>query len=183
MERKSEWFCGVNFFRSNFKVEWENGVWTKIRFLGSDFLFTCGNFTLIFTVFWFFGSDFFLNGFPNPFTALSRPSFLFELNFNFSTVVFFVHMRHFDIDFLFFFCFFYLIFLNGFLNSLIFHSRSSFFCLVNENSLNCTSGLALLCFLFRRHDFCYDHMTSQPLFVHSFMQFQLNCMCDVIFRF
>ena len=37
-----------------------------------------------------------------------------------------------------------------------------------------------LCFLFRRHDFCYDHMT--PLFVHSFMQFQLNCMCDVIFR-
>ena len=40
----------------------------------------------------------------------------------------------------------------------------------------------LLVFLFRRHDFCYDHMTSQPFFVHSFMQFQLNCMCDVIFR-
>ena len=37
MERKSEWFCGVNFFRSNFKVEWENGVWTKIRSLGSGF--------------------------------------------------------------------------------------------------------------------------------------------------
>ena len=36
----------------------------------------------------FFGSDFFLNGFPNPFTAHSRPSFLFELNFNFSLVVF-----------------------------------------------------------------------------------------------
>ena len=36
-------------------------------------------------------------------------------------------------------------------------------------------------FLFRRHYFCYDHMTSQPLFVHSFMQFQLNCMFDVIF--
>ena len=43
-------------------------------------------------------------------------------------------------------------------------------------------GLLLVFFLFRRHDFCYDHMTSQPLFVHSFMQFQLNCMCDVIFR-
>ena len=28
--------------------------------------------------------------------------FLFELNFNFSLVVFFVHMRHFDIDFVFF---------------------------------------------------------------------------------
>ena len=43
-------------------------------------------------------------------------------------------------------------------------------------------GLLLVFFLFRRHDFCYDHMTSQPFFVHSFMQFQLNCMCDVIFR-
>ena len=43
-------------------------------------------------------------------------------------------------------------------------------------------GLLLVFFLIRRHDFCYDHMTSQPLFVHSFMQFQLNCMCDVIFR-
>ena len=31
MERKSEWFCGVMFFRSNFKVEWENGVWTEFR--------------------------------------------------------------------------------------------------------------------------------------------------------
>ena len=28
--------------------------------------------------FQFFGSDFFLNGFPNPFTAHSRASFLFE---------------------------------------------------------------------------------------------------------
>ena len=54
----------------------------------------------------FLDQIFFLNGFPNPFTALSRPSFLFELNFNFSTVVFFVHMRHFDIDSLFFFVFF-----------------------------------------------------------------------------
>ena len=44
---------------------------------------------------------FVLNGFPNPFTVHSRPSFLFELNFYFSLVVFF-HMRNFDIDFLFF---------------------------------------------------------------------------------
>ena len=28
---KSEWFCGVKFFRSNFQVKWEIGVWTKIR--------------------------------------------------------------------------------------------------------------------------------------------------------
>ena len=78
VERKSEWFCGVKFFRSKFKVEWENGVWTKIRFHASGFSFTCGNFTLIFTVFWFFGSDFFLNGFPNPFIVRSWSSFLFS---------------------------------------------------------------------------------------------------------
>ena len=65
-------------FRSNFKVEWEYGVWTKIRFIGSGFLFTCGNFTLIFTVFSIFGSDFFLNGFSNPFIVRSRSSFLFS---------------------------------------------------------------------------------------------------------
>ena len=76
-ERKSEWFCGVNFC-SNFKVEWENGVWTKIRFLASGFLFRCGNLTLIFTVLRFFGSDFFLNGFSNPFIVRSGPSFLFS---------------------------------------------------------------------------------------------------------
>ena len=78
MERKSEWFCGVKFFRSNFKVEWENGVWTKIRFLGSGFLFTCGNFALIFSVFSIFWIRFFLNGFSNPFIVLSRSSFLFS---------------------------------------------------------------------------------------------------------
>ena len=88
VERKSRWLCGVNFFRSNFKVECENGDWTKIRFLGSGFLFTCGNFTLICTVFSIFWIGFFLNGFPNPFTAHFRPSFLFELNFPLSPVVF-----------------------------------------------------------------------------------------------
>ena len=79
MEQKSEWFCGVNFFRSKFKVEWQNGVRTKIRFLASGFLFTCGNFTLIFTVFFrFFGSVFFLNGFSNPFIVRSMSNFLFS---------------------------------------------------------------------------------------------------------
>ena len=70
VERKSEWFCGVNFFRSKFEVELENGVRTKIRFLASGFLFTCGNCALIFPFFRFFGLDFFLNGFPNPFIVL-----------------------------------------------------------------------------------------------------------------
>ena len=37
VERKSEWFCGVKFYRSNLEVEWENGVWTKIPFLASGF--------------------------------------------------------------------------------------------------------------------------------------------------
>ena len=45
--------------------------------------------SLLFLLFFrFFGSDFFLNGFPNPFAAHSRPSFLFELNFHFSLAVF-----------------------------------------------------------------------------------------------
>ena len=48
-----------------------------------------------------FGSYFFLNGSPNPFTAHSGPSF-FELIFSFLASGFFVHMRDFDIDFLFF---------------------------------------------------------------------------------
>ena len=77
VERKSEWFCGVIFFHFKFKVEWENGVWTKIRFLASG-LFTCGNFTLVFTVFSIFWIGFFLNGFRNPFIVRSRSSFLFS---------------------------------------------------------------------------------------------------------
>ena len=75
----------------------------------------------------FFGSDFFLSGFPNPFTAHSRPSFLLELYFQFFLVVFLVHMRHFDIDFLFFLIFYLIFFKNGFLNSIIVHSRRSSF--------------------------------------------------------
>ena len=115
MEQKSEWFCGVKIFRSNFSVEWENGVWTKIRFLASGFLFTCGNFTLIFTVF-----DILHRSFPR--------------------MVFLVHW--FSV-----FYFFIWFFRNGFPNSLMVRFRYSF-CLVNESSLNCTSGLVPLCFFF-----------------------------------
>ena len=43
----------VWIFPFNFKVEWEKGVWTKIRLLDSGFLLTCGNFTLIFNCFFF----------------------------------------------------------------------------------------------------------------------------------
>ena len=53
----------------------------------SDFLFTCGYFTLVFTVFPIFLIGFFLNGFSSPFIVHSRPSFLFEPNFHFSMVV------------------------------------------------------------------------------------------------
>ena len=51
VDRKSEWFCGVKFFHSNFKVKWEKGVWTKIRLLASCFLFTCSILSLMFFVF------------------------------------------------------------------------------------------------------------------------------------
>ena len=49
-------------------------------------------------LFLFFGSHFFLYGFPNPFIVHSRPSFLFVPSFHFSLVVF-VHMRQFNFDF------------------------------------------------------------------------------------
>ena len=125
------------------KVEWESGFWTKIRFLGSVFLFTCGNFTLIFTVFLFY---FCLNCFLNSFIVHSRPSLLFELSLHFSFLVFCSHVafRHWFLVFLKLFSDF---FRNGFHNSLIFRSRSSFFCLVIENFLNFISRLVLLCFL------------------------------------
>ena len=65
--------------------------------------------------------------FPIPSQLILGLIFLFELNFNFSLMVFFVHMRHFDIDFVFFFLFFLSdFFKNGFLNSFIVHSKSSF---------------------------------------------------------
>ena len=58
-------------------------------------------------------------------------------------------MRHFDIDFLIFLRNFVDFFRNDFPNSLIVLPRSSLLvCLVIENSLNCTSGLVLLCFFF-----------------------------------
>ena len=69
---KSQWFCGLKVFRSKIKVELENAVRTKNRFLASGFLFTISIwFSLLFR---FFGLEFF-NGFPNPFTVHSRNSF------------------------------------------------------------------------------------------------------------
>ena len=78
VEQKREWFCGVNFFCSNFKVEWENGVWTKIRFLASGFFVHDAIslwFLLFFSIFWI---GFFLIGFSNPFIVRFRSSFLFS---------------------------------------------------------------------------------------------------------
>ena len=99
---------------------------------------------------------FFLNCFPNPFIVHSTPSFLFEPNFHFSLVVF-CSCGILTLIF----CFFFLIFLIWFLEmDFPIHSWSVFglvFFVVNETSLNCTSGLVLLCFLFYRHNFCYDH--------------------------
>ena len=54
------------------------------------------------------------------------------------------------------------------------------------NSLDCISGLVLLCFFISSSRFLlrpYNATTtSNLLFVHSFMQFQLKCVRDVIFR-
>ena len=66
MERKSEWFCGVIFFRSNFKVEWEVGVWKKFAF---SLMVLCSHaaISLWFLLFFRFFLIGFSNGFPNPF--------------------------------------------------------------------------------------------------------------------
>ena len=50
----------------------------KFAFSLVVFSFTCGNLTLIFTVFFDFLDRIFLNGFPNPFIVRSRSSFLFS---------------------------------------------------------------------------------------------------------
>ena len=82
--------------------------------------------------------------------------------------------------------FFWSVFSTVFFRLPVYESIAAIFWQSAINSRTATAGaiigLLLVFFLFRRHDFCYEHMTSQPLFVHSFMQFQLNCMCDVIFR-
>ena len=50
---------------------------------------TCGNFTLIFFLFFVFFIDFFfLNGFPNPFIVHSKPSFLVRIKFTFLAIGF-----------------------------------------------------------------------------------------------
>ena len=145
LERKSEWFCGVKFFCSNFKLEWENVVWTKIRFLASGFLSTCGNFTLIFFYLKFFGSHFFLNGFRNLFIVQTRPSFLFEPNFHFSLVVFCSHMAFWHTFSVFYF-YFLIWFVEKWLsNTLIVRSRSSF--------------------LFSRWKFFELHVKTCPVFI------------------
>ena len=51
-------------------------------------------------------------------------------------------------------------FLNDFPNPIIVHSRSCFL-LKDKFFWNCCSGLVLLWSLFCKHDFCYDHKTSQ----------------------
>ena len=57
-------FFGHAEISSGSKKESEIGVCTKFRFLASGFSLTCGNFTLIFNVFFHFLIRFFLNGLP-----------------------------------------------------------------------------------------------------------------------
>ena len=79
VERKCEWFFWREIFRSKFKVEWENGVWTKIRFLARGFSVHMRQFHFDFYCFFdFLDRFFFLKGFSNPFIVRSRSSFLFS---------------------------------------------------------------------------------------------------------
>ena len=71
---------------------------------------------------------FFLNGFPNPFIVHSKPSFLLESNLHFSLLVFCFVLASgiLTLIFCFFFVFWSNFLRNGFPNSLILRSRSTF---------------------------------------------------------
>ena len=53
-------------------------------------------------------------------------------------------------------------------------------CLVNENYLNCTSGLELLCFFISTF-LLQPYDVTTTYFFHSIMHFQLKCVRDVVF--
>ena len=68
-----------DFFRFKFKVEWENGVWTKIRFLASGFFVHMRQFDFDFYCFFvFLDRIFFSMVFSHPFIVRARSSFLFS---------------------------------------------------------------------------------------------------------
>ena len=78
-----------------------------------------------FKLFVFFGSDFFSNGFLNPFIVHSKPSYLFQSDFHFSLVEFCSYAaisRWFKLFFFLWIAFFP----NGFLNPFIVHSKPSY---------------------------------------------------------
>ena len=82
MERKSEWFCGVKFFRSNFKLSQKTVFEEKFAF---SLVVFCSHAAIslgILLCFSIFGPIFFLNGFPNSFIVRSRPSFCLNQNLN-----------------------------------------------------------------------------------------------------
>ena len=97
----------------------------------------------------FYGSDYFLNGFPNPFVVLSWPNFFACTKFPFlaSDYLFTCSILTLIFPFFPFFSsdFFRICFPDSIISVL-----SLVFRLVDKNSLNCTSGIVLLCFLIRR---------------------------------
>ena len=78
LHRTSATFCAVNCFRFNFKVQWENGVWTKFAFCIVNFCSCACNSSSVLSDFWFFWSGCLWNGFPCPFLVLSRSSYFFS---------------------------------------------------------------------------------------------------------
>ena len=96
-ERKSQLFSAVNDFHCNFKLEWENGVWTKVLLIDCDFLFSCGNLNSIFAnVLYFLLAFFFYLVFPFHLLSMLGLGFcLVEKNFwsvSWFDLLFFVFM-------------------------------------------------------------------------------------------
>ena len=71
MEQKSKWFCGVEFYRSNFKVGFEQKLWFwLVVFLCSD-----APIRLWLLLFFIFYGIWNLNSFPSPFIVKSMSEF------------------------------------------------------------------------------------------------------------
>ena len=122
-----------------------------------------------------FGSNFFLNGFPNAFTVHSRSSFFVWAKFPFLNIGFCSHAAFWH-WFFGLYLFFIWIFRNGFPNSIVIRSWSSFL-FSQWKFFEFTLGLVLLCifissswFLLRPYDvtatFCsFFHAISTELHV------------------
>ena len=145
-------------------------------------MFKSGAFFLSFTVFFhFFGFDYFINGFPNPFKVYSRPIFLFERNSCFSLVLFSFTCCILTSIFRIFKIFWSYFYRNYFPNSVIVCSMSIFLFSQRKCFELYLKTCAAIISNFVIKIFVSTIWRHNLLFVQLIMKFQLNCVRDVIF--